>query len=169
MNDRDLAAALVARHLDVVLTPSHAVWPHATSLPVYRDRLLAALPLGHPLAAQSTVTWDDLRDEIILVQGWAESQAARGLYASFLGDGARFRSHAAGKQCVFALVGAGFGITLATASQSEVAFPGVVFKTIDDPAASIQIVLAWLPELEDAAVGRFVAFLRDEARSRRLL
>ena len=35
--------------------------------------------------------------------------------------------------------------------------------------ASIQMVLAWLPELEDATVGRFVAFLRDEARSRRLL
>jgi hypothetical protein len=45
----------------------------------------------------------------------------------------------------------------------------VIFKVIDDPDASIQIVLAWLPGLEDATVGRFVAFLRDEARSRRLL
>lgn len=169
MNDRDLAAALGERRLDVALTSSHAVWPHAASLPLYRDRLLAALPVGHPLAGRPTVDWDALRDEIILVQGWEESQAARGFYASFLGDGAKFRSHAASKQSVFALVSAGFGITLATAGQSEVAFPGVVFKTIDDPDASIQILLAWLPELEDATVGRFVAFLRDEARSRRLL
>ena len=77
--------------------------------------------------------------------------------------------HAASEQSVFVLVGAGFGVTLATASQSEVAFPGVVLKPIDDPNASIQMVLAWLPELEDATVGPFVAFLRDEARSRRLL
>jgi hypothetical protein len=48
-------------------------------------------------------------------------------------------------------------------------FPGVIFKPIDDPNASIQIVLAWLPRLEDATGGRFVAFLRDEARSRRLI
>ena len=169
MNDRDLAAALEERRLDVALTSNNAVWHHAASLPLYRDRLLAAFPVGHHLAGRPTVDWDTLRDEDILVQGWEESQTARELYASFLGDAARFRSHAASKQSVFALVGAGFGVTLATASQSEVAFPGVVFKPIDDPDASIQMVLAWLPELEDATVGRFVAFLRDEARSRRLL
>jgi hypothetical protein len=44
----------------------------------------------------------------------------------------------------------------------------VVFKRIDDPGASVEMSLAWLPELEDPAVGRFVAFLRDEARSRSL-
>ena len=38
-----------------------------------------------------------------------------------------------------------------------------MFKPIDDPNASVQIVLTWLPQLEDATVGRFVAFLRDEA------
>jgi DNA-binding transcriptional LysR family regulator len=169
MSDRDLAVALEERRLDVALMASHALWPHAASVPLYRVRLLAALPLGHPLAERATVDWDALRREIILVQGWDESQAARELYASFLGSGARFRSHAASKQSVFALVGAGFGITLATTSQSEVAFPGVVFKAIDEADASIQIALAWLPGLEDATVGRFVAFLRDEARSRCLI
>ena len=169
MNDRDLAAALEERRLDAVLTFRQAVWPHATSLPLYRDRLLAALPAAHPLAAQPTVSWDALRGEIILVQGWEESQAARELYASFLGANATFRSHAASKQSVLALVSAGFGVTLTTASESEVVFPGVMFKAINDSDASVQIVLAWLPELEDATVGRFVAFLRDEARSRRLL
>ena len=169
MNDRDLAAALEERRLDVALMVSHAVWPHAASVPLYRERLVAALPLRHPLAERATVDWDALRVEIILVQGWDDSQTARELYASFLGSGARFRSHAASKQSVFALVGAGLGITLATTSQSEVAFPGVVYKVIDDPNASIEIALAWLPGLEDAAIGRFVAFLRDEARSRHLL
>ena len=33
----------------------------------------------------------------------------------------------------------------------------------------LQVELAWLPTSEDAAVGRFVAFMRDESRSRRLL
>jgi len=168
-SDLDLSAALEERRLDVALMLSHALWPHLASVPLYRERLVAALPFGHPLAERATVDWDALHGEIILVQGWDESQAARELYASFLGNGARFRSHAASEQCVFALVAAGFGISVATASQSEVAFPGVVFKVIDDPNASIEIALAWLPGLEDATVGRFVAFLRDEARLRHLL
>ena len=169
MNDRDLAAALEERRLDVALITSHTLWPHAAAVPLYRERIVAALPLLHPLAEHETVDWAALRGETFLVQGWDESQAAREFYASFLGSGARFRAHGVSKQCIFALVGAGFGITLATTSQSEAAFPGMVFKPIAEPDAWVQIELAWLPGLEDAAVGRFVAFLRDEARSRGLL
>jgi DNA-binding transcriptional LysR family regulator len=69
---------------------------------------------------------------------------------------------------VFALVGAGFGITLATRSQSEVAFPGVVFRPIREENAWVQIELVWSPDAEDPAVGRFVAFMRDAASSRGL-
>lgn len=169
MNHRDLGVTLEERRLDVAMTSKNAGWLHATSLPIHRDQLVAALPLGHSLANRTTVTWDELGNETCLVQGWDESQVARDLYASLIGGRAKFQMHPASKQSVFALVAAGFGITLATASQAEVSFPGVVFKPIEAANASIQIVLAWLPELEDAAVGRFVAFLRDEAGSARLL
>jgi DNA-binding transcriptional LysR family regulator len=169
MSDRDLAAALEERRLDVALMLSHAVGPHATCVPLYRDRLMAAIPAGHALARRASIDWDALHGETILVQGWDESQAARELFASFLGSTVRFHSHAASKHALFALVGAGFGIALTAASLAEVAIPGVVFKAIDDPDAVVQIVLAWLPELEDAAVGRFVAFLRDQSRSRPLV
>jgi hypothetical protein len=37
------------------------------------------------------------------------------------------------------------------AATPEVAFPGVVFKVIEDPDALIEIALAWLPGLEDAS------------------
>lgn len=168
MNDRDLAAGMESRRLDVVLTSSHALWSRLASIPLYRERLLAVLPVEHPLADRHAVSWEELRADTILVQGWEDSQAAREFYAAFLGEGARFRAHAASKQSIFALVGAGFGITFATTGQSEAGFPGVVFRPIDDPTASVQMMLAWLPELEDPAVGRFVAFLRDEARSRSL-
>jgi len=166
MNDRDLTAGLEERRLDVALTLSHAVPPHAACEPLYRDRLLVALPASHPLAEQASIGWDTLSEEIILVQGWEESAATRELYTSFLGGGGKFRSHAASKQSILVLVGAGFGVTVITASQSEVELPGVVFREIDDPDASIEIALAWLPELEDATVGRFVALFRDEARRR---
>jgi DNA-binding transcriptional LysR family regulator len=168
MNERDLALALDERRLDAILMVSHAVWPGAASAILYSERLVAAIPSDHPLAQDVSVGWAALRGETILVQGWDESQAARELYASLLGSGTDFRSHAASKLSLFALVGAGFGITLTTASQSEIAFPGVVVRPIDEPNATVQIALAWAPALEDPVVGRFIAFMRDKARLRGL-
>ncbi len=110
-----------------------------------------------------------MRDQTLLTQGWDGSHSAREFYASLLGNSVSFSSHAASKQSVMALVGAGFGITLAGQSQAEVVFPGVVYKPIREDDAWLQVELAWLPRREDPAVGRFIAFMRDEAQSRRLL
>jgi DNA-binding transcriptional LysR family regulator len=169
LNDNDIFTALVERALDAALVTSHTIRPGTTTVPLYRERLVAALPVMHGLASRDSLTWDQLRTEIFLTQGWDGSHAARDLYASFLGRGVRFAPHPAGKQSIMALVGAGFGITLATSSQSEVSFPGVVYKPIAEDDAWLQVELAWLATSEDAAVGRFVAFMRDEARSRGLL
>ncbi|MGE3742770.1 MAG: LysR family transcriptional regulator [Geminicoccaceae bacterium] len=169
MNDNEIFTALVERALDAALVITHTLRSGATTAPLYRERLVAALPTRHGLASRDVLTWDHLRTETFLTQGWDGSHAARDFYGSLLGDGARFSPHPAGKQSIMALVGAGFGITLATTSQSEVTFPGVIYKSIAEEDAWLQVELAWLPTSEDAAVGRFVAFMRDEARSRRLL
>jgi len=70
--------------------------------------------------------------------------AARDFYASFLGKGISFFPHPVSKQSIMALVGAGFGITLAAKSQSEVTFPCVVYKPIAEHDAWVQVELAWL-------------------------
>lgn len=169
LNERDMAMALNERRLDVALIASHTVCTQAATLPVYRERLVLALPIGHHLAGCGPLRWASLSEETILVQGWDGSQTQREFFASFLGSGAKFHAHGASEHTVFALVGAGFGITLTPQSQSEATFPGVVFKPIDEPNAWVQFDLAWMPDAEDPAAGRFIAFIRDEARSRRLL
>jgi DDE superfamily endonuclease/LysR substrate binding domain-containing protein len=98
-------------------------------------RIVAAIPCEHPLAEQDALDWERLRKETFLVQGWDSSQSARAFYASFMGCGVKFQRHAASKQSVFALIAAGFGITLATASQAEVVFPGVVYRPIREDNA----------------------------------
>ncbi|MGE3743859.1 MAG: LysR family transcriptional regulator [Geminicoccaceae bacterium] len=169
LNDNEIFTALVERALDVALVTSHTLRPGAATVPLNRERMVAALPVMHGLASCDSLTWDQLRTETFLTQGWDGSHAARQFYASFLGEGVRFSPHPAGKQSIMALVGAGFGITLATKSQSEVTFPGVVYRPIAEDDAWLQVELAWLPASQDAAVGRFVAFMRDEARSLNLL
>lgn len=169
LNDHQISVALTERSLDIALVTTHALRRGANSIAVYREPLVAALPLGHILASYESLTWALLRDHTVLAQGWDDSHSAREFYASLLGDGVKFSSHPASKQSVMALVGAGFGITLAAQSEAEVVFSGVVYKPILEEDAWVQVELAWRPTTEDAAVGRFVAFMRDEARSRNLL
>ena len=147
LSDRDLVSEVEERHLDVVLTASQALWPRVASVPLFRDRLMAVLPVGHPLARRTVGALGRASGGGRPGPGLGQSQVAREFYASFLGESARFQAHPASKQSVFALVSAGFGITFATASHAEAGFTGVVFKRIDDPAASVEMSLAWLPEL----------------------
>lgn len=168
MNEWEIQRAVRERRIDVAFVTSHTLWPDAGSTPLYRERLVAAVPCDHPLSEQETLDWKSLRKETFLVQGWDNSHSAREFYASFMGCGVRFQSHAGSKQCVFALVAAGFGITLATMSQAEVVFPGIVYRPIREENAWVQVELVWCPEAEDPTVGRFIAFMRDQAQLRRL-
>ncbi len=168
LSEPEIQLTVQERRVDVALMPHHTLWPNAPSMPLYRERMLAAIPREHQLLELETLRWEDLRRETLLVQGWGESQAARQFYASLMGSGVRFEAHAASKQSILALVAAGFGITLATRSQSEVPFPGIAYRPIREENAWVQVELAWNSEAEDPAVGRFVAFMRDEARARQL-
>ena len=149
LNEWETQAAMQERRIDVALMTRHTLWADAASAPLYRERLLAAMPCGHPLLEQETLDWECVRKEILLVQGWDNSQLAREFYASLMGCGARFHTHAASKQCIFALVAAGFGITLVTKSQSEVTFPGIAYRAIHEENAWVQVELAWSPQAED--------------------
>ena len=110
MTELAMSKALELRRLDVGTDHQlHALQLARASIPLYVERLVAALPHDHALAARKSVDWADLRDEDILIQEWDESQATRELYASLLGQSVRFSAHAASKQSVFALVASGFG------------------------------------------------------------
>jgi DNA-binding transcriptional LysR family regulator len=169
MNEREISTAIEERRLDLAFMTKQTLWPRAVAIPVYRERLLAAFPKGHKLARRKSLTWEMIREDTFLVQGWEESQTAREYYVSFMGSGIRFDTHAASKQSVLGLVGAGFGITLVTQSQAHVRIPGVVYRHILEENAEVDVHLVWIPENEEAAVGRFVSFMRELSASRHLL
>lgn len=169
MNERDILTGIEERRLDLAFMTKHTLWPHAVGAAIYRERLLVALPKEHVLARRKTLTWEMIREDTFLVQGWEESQTAREYFASLMGSGIRFATHSASKQSVLGLVGAGYGITLATQSQAHVRIPGVVFRHILEDNAEVEVHLAWVPENEDAAVGCFVSYMREMSASRHLL
>ena len=99
MNEWEIQTAMQERRVDVALMTSHTLWPDAVTAPLYRERMVAAIPCEHPLSKQEALDWKSLRKETFLVQGWDNSQSAREFYASFMGSGVRFQAHA-GEQAV---------------------------------------------------------------------
>jgi DNA-binding transcriptional LysR family regulator len=169
MSDNEIVTSLEARQIDVALLPNSKLWTRAERLPVYSEKIVVALASNHALLKNAQLTWTSLEEEMILIQGADEGHDQRQFFASLIGSRARFQTHAASSLSVFALVAAGFGIALAARGHTEVQFPGVVFRILDETSASFRVYLAWMPDAEEPAVGRFVAFMRDEARLRRFM
>ena len=165
MPDHDLYAALVSRRVDVALLAGYGHCPDVVTVSLFRERLFAALPEGHFLSEKPDIRWADLRSETILVQEWEGSHATREFYASLIGIGLPFRSHSASEQSVFALIAAGFGVTLATESQTQVHVPGLIYRPIAEDNALVEMKLAWTSDSEEPAVGRFISFMRDQSRT----
>ena len=169
LNDGDVAGALLGRRLDALILPEFNLWPHAEYLPIYNERFVAAVPAQHPLAALDQLSWSSFIGSTILIQNSDDNHAKRAFFASLLESGVKFQPHAAGMPTLMGLVGSGYGLALVQSGMSCASFPNVVFKPIDEPGVSFQICLAWHPQAEDPAVGRFVAFMRDQSRLRGLL
>lgn len=164
--DLELFSELVARRIDVALIPSYAPWPRIVMEPLYSEAMVAAVPQEHPLAQRGSLRWSDLLGENIYVQDWAQSHAMREFYARMMGPGMPLNPVPAGKQTIFSLVAAGFGVTLAQKSQAEVNFPGVAFVPIDEPSARVEFSLAWSPHSECSIIGRFLCSMRSSAKSK---
>ena len=168
MNEWEIQTAIQERRVDVALMTSHTLWPNAVTTPLYRERVVAAMPREHPLSNQEALDWESLRKETFLVQGWDSSQSAREFYhrswAVALGSTPTRRANSACSHWSEP----DSELPSPRRSQSEVVFPGVVYRPIREENAWVRVELVWRPDAEDPAVGRFVAFMRDEARSRRL-
>ena len=50
MNEWEIQTAIQERRVDVALMTSHTLWPNAVTAPLYRERVVAAIPREHPLS-----------------------------------------------------------------------------------------------------------------------
>jgi DNA-binding transcriptional LysR family regulator len=114
----------------------------------------------------SSVNWSSFARETLLIQGWDNSHAQRGFFQDLLASGARFQMHKASQLSTLGLVGAGFGLAIVPRNVAELTIPGVVFRPIGEPNASFHVHLAWSRQADSPAIGRFIAFMRDESQAR---
>ena len=138
---------------------------HVAVREIVRTNLVAAVPSGHSLAQLEVVTREDLRD-VPLVH-WPRAQAP-GYYDSIVQQiwGTRQPSISAEEpdaEHMLAAVAAGKGITILERSRAiQLCPPGVVVRSVTDPAPVAIIGLAWLKHSTSSAAKRFIQFLGQQ-------
>ncbi|MDX2148178.1 MAG: LysR substrate-binding domain-containing protein [Planctomycetota bacterium] len=144
--------------------------PGLDRLALWQEAGMVALPERHPLAGAGLVLWQDLAGETFIVASRGSGPEVRATVQSLLPDGhtARFAAHDVGREGMFNLVGAGFGVAVLAESASGAAYPSVVFRPVGDVAGPTMVEVAayWDPKRDNPALRRFLAQLRATQGSR---
>lgn len=151
----------VARgRLDLALVHPAREVPDGVQLSeIRRDRIVAALPRGHPLADRRRVALSELAgDPMIFFPRSASPDLHDSLHAVFRSAGLTPRVHqeARSTPTMLLLVAAGLGHALVAESARFLPFSDVAFVAISDLPADLRwgLDLAWKPELAEAPVRR---------------
>jgi DNA-binding transcriptional LysR family regulator len=166
--------ALVGGELDVGVirgpVAESEIDPQLELMTIQRERLVAALPADHRLAARRRLRAEDLRGEAFVILARRE---APGLYASLaatMGEAGGVPEdvlEVAEMQTIISLVAGGFGVSLVPASVGQVDRSGVAFRPITKASAMIELSVAWRAGTGSPVRDAFLAVVRPARSPRR--
>ena len=135
--------ALLQKRVDIVLynVPT-VVRPDIRQEVILRERMVAVLPVDHPLSEEASVNLEWLRNETFLVRPSQQDTGHRALvlnacrWSGFIPQDLREVDRL---NNALTLVASGFGVTLVPASLDRFKPPGAVFVPILDPNMELHI------------------------------
>lgn len=163
----DQLVALRQHRVDVAFLTAVEDAPGADSEHLWDERIYIALPNGHTFATRDALTWAELRDEAFVVRAFGSGPVIYAWLAGKLRPGGyapAIRQHAVCRESLLGLVGAGFALTVVSEAATGVMIPGVVYRPVSDEDASVSVRMAWLPDNENPALGRFLSHARRTVR-----
>jgi len=103
-------------------------------LSVWSERIVVALPEGHPLSHRDFVSWKELRHESLLLPQRGPGPEFLKLLVAKAGcsDPCRVLHQDVGLDRLLTLVGANWGVLLALEGATGAAYPGVTFREVHD-------------------------------------
>ena len=157
----DLTAGIVDV---VIMTTSCPSWEYR-KLPLWSERVIAALPDGHSLCEKPAIQWADLAGHPLLVKQRGSDPEMRRLIAAKLDTfGAQRLLH---QDVSFdqlpSLAGAGIGISLMLEGATGARYDGVVYREIHDNEEPTRFNFAayWSDANKNPALGAFLDILRE--------
>ncbi len=134
--------------------------------PVLEERLVVALPSGHPLEGLDRVSLETVADLPLI---FFTRQLIPGFHAQIVelfqrvGAFPKVAQHAVHLQTIVGLVASGVGIAILPSSAQRVGREGVVYRALDVPDATSWMGLAWVEGDESKLVRNFIGTVREAA------
>lgn len=136
---------------------------------IAEDELMAALPVGHPLAASEVpVALGDLAEEPLII---TPREIGAGMFDTVVeacrqsGFEPRFGQSAPQIATMLSLVAAEFGVAIIPASMRQLGVAGVTFRSLRDKAPSLALTVAVRRDERSDLVRNFVAQAKAVARA----
>lgn len=163
----ELLTLLSHRLLDVVMASGEFPLAHGDSALLTNERIYVALSDANPLADQTHLSWDDVRESHFLVSSTEPGPEIHEYLIRRLADlGWRphVTRHRMGREGVMNLVGLGFGVSLVAEHWCGVSYPGVAFRSVGEEDERVPFSLVWRPDNDNPALRRFVSLARVYAK-----
>ena len=138
--------------------------PGIKSLPVSQERMVAILPARHPLAGNTSIRVEQLKDERFIfgaASGWSLFREQSFQLCQRFGFTPNIIQEATTSIGIFGLVAANMGVSIYSECAYKIQREGVVILPLENDHAWVQTIAAWNEEYETPTAARFKALLRD--------
>ncbi|WP_448658252.1 LysR substrate-binding domain-containing protein [Sphingomonas sp. CJ99] len=160
-----LLAALDTGEIDIAILMGPASHNGFRCEPLWSERMLAALPLSHPLAERDVVHWTDLRGERFLLPAADPGPEIRDILLGRLAASSGkldIRMLQASRETVLSILGGSSGISIVCEGSTGARYPDVVYRAIhgEQGPALTGHSGCWRSENDNPALRRFLEFIK---------
>ena len=135
---------------------------------VRRDRLLAALPEGHPLAVRDELRVNDLRDEEFVAHAGHGRSVMNSVLTAMCADAGfvpRVRHEVEETSTLVTLVSAGLGVAIVPEPTAALDIAGVCYRPLAPDALGVDLAAARAEKANSPLLENVLAVLRQVARA----
>lgn len=155
--------------LDVAFMAYTHQIPDLNSRVIWRDRLMVALPVKHPLAAQSDVEWQQLASETFLVRHGGTGPQVHDLIV--LRSAGRWptptiRRVDTGRSALLSVIASGQGVSLFVEETAAACTPNLILLPVVDEPEAIPFSAIWSPHNRDPALMNLLTLATQMGRTK---
>jgi DNA-binding transcriptional LysR family regulator len=160
-----LLGALMAKSIDIaIMTRSASSWDDR-SLPLWSERVVAAMPDNHLLCQEAAIQWSELTDERILLASQGPGPELEHLLTTkfHLVRHRRALYQDTGVDRLLSLVSTGHGISLILESATGLRFEGVTYREVHENGEAVRLnfFAFWQQGNNNPAAAPFLEMLRE--------
>ncbi len=152
--------------IDIAIVSGESASDGCCSMELWSERIIVALPEGHPLATNEIIYWTDLKYERFLLSERDPGPEIQDLLITKLsspGNLPNIVRHDVTPENIKNLVGAGCGVSLICEACMGARYAGVVYREARDGSGSTRIGYRalWRHDNDNPALGNFIRLLKE--------